>query len=325
VSELAVVVIGRNEVKKLARCLSSVARQGARIIFVDSGSEDGSAELALSMGVEVLVLDRSAPFTVARARNAGVAQAIRLDRAVEYVQFLDADSELIPTWLAQATDALTAAPDLAIVFGRVRERDPKRSVYTRLYQIDFDLHFGQSDVCGGMGMMRVRALQDTGGFKTDMRGFEDFELSFRVRRAGWRVARLNAEMALHQTGMLTLRHWWQRQIRTGYARGQEVALHGSLSERYSVREYLSIWLWALVLPAASVGLATTTRGVSLLLFIAYVALFVRIYWRHRPSLTAADTALYAATCVLGKFPQFAGLARFHLEQMLRRPRREPVT
>jgi glycosyltransferase involved in cell wall biosynthesis len=324
-SHIAVVVIGRNEAKKLGRCLSSVAGQGAQVIFVDSGSEDGSAALALSMGVEVVVLDRSTPFTVARARNAGLAQAIQLDRAVEYVQFVDADSELTPTWLARAADALTAHQDVAVVFGRVRERDPGLSVYARLYEIDFDLHFGQSNVCGGMGMMRVRALQDAGGFNTDMRGFEDFELSSRVRRAGWRVVRLNAEMALHETGMVTARHWWRRQIRTGYVRGQEVVLPATLAERSSARENLSIWFWALAVPSLSVALASITRGASLLLLIAYVVLFARIYRRHRSSLTAADSALYAATCVLGKFPQVLGLARFHLERLIRRTRREPVT
>jgi hypothetical protein len=174
----------------------------------------------------------------------------------------------------------------------------------------------QPDVCGGMAMMRVRALQQVDGFNCTMLGFEDFELSFRLRRAGWRVRRLDAEMAVHEAGMMRMAQWCQRQIRTGYARAQEVALHGRSPERYSVREYISIWFWGLLLPVLTVTPAWPTHGVSLLLLAAYPALFLRICRRMRRRGPAGiDAALYAASCVLGKFPQVVGLARFHAEHL----------
>ena len=52
--------------------LESAIGHVTRIIYVDSGSTDGSVGLARSMGVDVVVLDRSVKFTAARARNAGV-------------------------------------------------------------------------------------------------------------------------------------------------------------------------------------------------------------------------------------------------------------
>jgi len=70
------VVIGRNEGARLIACLTSLQGQVRRIIYVDSGSSDGSPDKARDLGAEVVDLDMSLPFTAARARNAGLAQII---------------------------------------------------------------------------------------------------------------------------------------------------------------------------------------------------------------------------------------------------------
>lgn len=65
------VVIGRNEGARLQACLNSLLGQVRRVIYVDSGSTDGSVPMAQAMGVQVVALDMTMPFTAARARNAG--------------------------------------------------------------------------------------------------------------------------------------------------------------------------------------------------------------------------------------------------------------
>ena len=70
---IGVVVIGRNEGQRLERCLRSLAQGADKVMYVDSGSTDGSLQLAANLGVEVLALDMSTPFTAARARNEGFA------------------------------------------------------------------------------------------------------------------------------------------------------------------------------------------------------------------------------------------------------------
>jgi GT2 family glycosyltransferase len=319
VNRLGAVVIGRNEAQKLRRSLSSVLEVAAPIVFVDSASEDGSVDLARTMAVDVLELDRSAPITVARARNAGLARLVHLAPEVDFVQFVDADSEMVSTWFAHAGRVLAENSRVAVVFGRVRERHPRRSLYARLYQTEFDAHFSQADVCGGMAMMRISALQHADGFNSTMLGFEDAELSFRLRRAGWHVSRLDAEMAVHEAGMARPAQWWQRQVRGGYARGQEAALHGRSLPRSALRESCSIWFWGLLLPLLACGAIGPTRGLSMLLLAGYPVLFLRIYRRmQRRGSAPIDAALYAASCVLGKFPQLVGQMRFHAEHL--RPR-----
>src|SRR5437868_14070964 len=61
VAKLGVVAIGRNEGERLRRCLESVDDRAEAVVYVDSGSTDGSIELAHSLGVQTLALDLSIP------------------------------------------------------------------------------------------------------------------------------------------------------------------------------------------------------------------------------------------------------------------------
>jgi glycosyltransferase involved in cell wall biosynthesis len=69
---IGIVAIGRNEGDRLKACLDSLKQSGCPLVYVDSGSSDGSVELARSFGAQVVELDMSIPFSATRARNAGV-------------------------------------------------------------------------------------------------------------------------------------------------------------------------------------------------------------------------------------------------------------
>ena len=112
------VVIGRNEGARLEACLTSLIPQVARVVYVDSGSEDGSVALATALGVEVVALDIVQPFTAARARNAGVAA---LGPGVDCIQFVDGDCVVARDWVATGLAALQEDADLALVCGRRRK------------------------------------------------------------------------------------------------------------------------------------------------------------------------------------------------------------
>ena len=60
---IGVVVIGRNEGEHLKRCLASIlAQHQGPVVYVDSGSSDGSVEYAQSVGVDVVDLDMTRPY-----------------------------------------------------------------------------------------------------------------------------------------------------------------------------------------------------------------------------------------------------------------------
>src|SRR4051812_48637870 len=121
---VGMVVIGRNEGARLVRCLEACAREGGPVVYVDSGSSDGSPEAARRLGATVVSLDMAIAFTAARARNAGFAALMRLHPGTSRVQFLDGDCELAAGWLVAADAFLDAHPEIAAVCGRRRERFP---------------------------------------------------------------------------------------------------------------------------------------------------------------------------------------------------------
>jgi len=105
------VVIGRNEGARLLACLQSLAGQVRRLVYVDSGSGDGSVAAARALGAEVVVLDMTLPFTAARARNAGLA--VLADDPPAFVQMVDGDCAVQAGWLAVAAQFLAAHPQAA--------------------------------------------------------------------------------------------------------------------------------------------------------------------------------------------------------------------
>src|SRR5436853_2625351 len=147
--QFGAVVIGRNEGERLKRCLTSLSlSKMSLLVYVDSGSTDGSAQWARERGVTVVDLDMRLPFTAARARNAGFRQLQLIAPGVRYVQFIDGDCELLPGWVEQATGFLDERTDIAAVAGRLRERHPERSIYNWLCDREWDGPPGDVRACG---------------------------------------------------------------------------------------------------------------------------------------------------------------------------------
>lgn len=316
-STLGVVAIGRNEGERLRRCLDSLTGRGHTLVYVDSGSSDGSVELARGLGVEVVELDLARPFTAARARNEGFDRLSEIDPEVRYVQFVDGDCEVVEGWLDEAMRVLDEHPDVAVVCGRRRERSPESTVYNRLADLEWDSPVGEAKACGGDAMMRVDAFRQVGGYDPTVIAGEDDETCVRLRKAGWRVLRIDADMTLHDMAMTRFRQWWRRSTRTGHAYAEGSAMHGAPPERHFVRQNRSTIFWGIVVPLLSLGLAWPTHGLSLLLLGGYFLLYrrTRHYYAVQRGWPMDEASLYARWIVLAKFPQTLGLIRYWLGRL----------
>lgn len=316
-NRIGLVAIGRNEGQRLHQCLLSVLGKVAHIVYVDSGSTDGSLELARSLGVDVVELDTSIPFTAARARNAGFAQLLAVDTQLEYVQFVDGDCEVAAGWLERAQQELANKPHVAVVCGQRRERYPDKSIYNQLCDLEWDTPIGEAKACGGDAMMRVRAFQQVDGFNPSLIAGEEPELCVRLRQQGWKIQRLDAEMTLHDAQMMHFSQWWKRMSRAGHAYAEGAWLHGRKPERHWVKESCSIWLWGLFLPLVALGTVWSTHGWSLFLFAGYPLIGGRVFVKAlHQNLSPKRAALYACSCVLGKFAQVQGALKFWQNQLL---------
>jgi GT2 family glycosyltransferase len=261
-----------------------VLRDITSVVYVDSGSVDSSVSLARDLGAEVVELESTRPFTAARARNAGIERLLSLGREVEFVQFIDGDCELQPGWVDRALEYLQSHSRAAVVCGRRRERYPELTAYNRLCDIEWDTPIGVADSCGGDALIRLEAFTAAGGFDGDMIAGEEPDMCFRMRRLGWDIVRLDAEMTLHDAAMTHFSQWWQRSVRSGYATAEAYRRRGQYEQRLR-RQVLSNVFWAIPL-----------------VWPLWPFLWIRVWRKKGP--------LYASHIVLGKLPHFQGQARF---------------
>jgi glycosyltransferase involved in cell wall biosynthesis len=314
-NEIGIVVIGRNEGERLRRCLESVTGRGWTLVYVDSGSDDGSVPMASALGVEVVALDMSVPFSAARARNAGVDRLREINPSARYVQFVDGDCELIDGWIEQARAELDARPDVAAICGRLHERFPDRSIYNRLADLEWDAPAGPTANCGGIAMMRLDAFHALGGFDPSVTAGEEPELCQRLRDEGWSIVRLSADMAWHDSAILSFRQWWRRTVRGGYggmdvasrfARGRDGLFVGQLR---SARRWTIGWTLAVIVSgtvgALLGGPVAGVLAVSALVLVLLAQVF-RLAWRCRRRIGLGQAMVHGALSMLAKWGSLAG-------------------
>ncbi len=312
---VGVVVIGRNEGERLQACLRSIP-PGSDVVYVDSGSTDDSVAFAESMGFDVVPLDTSQGFTAARARNAGLAHL--RERRLDFVQMVDGDCTLDAGWIDAALAAFTHEPDLAVIFGRRRERFPERSLYNRLCDEEWDVPVGEARACGGDALFRLTPLIAVHGYNGDIIAGEEPDLCLRLRQRGWRIRRIDAEMTRHDAAMTRFSQWWRRAKRSGHAFAELLHRHGAAAEPRWRAQVRSIMLWGGVLPglilllAASSFLHAGLGWAALLLLAAYPVQVARIGWRKWRAGTSPGFACASAFfLILGKLPQLSGVIRYH--------------
>lgn len=307
---ICAVAIGRNEGQRLVCCLDSLLAAGfQRIVYVDSGSTDNSVVQAEAYGVTVVRLDMSSPFTAARARNAGVA-ALQ-DKEADFIQFIDGDCILDPSWLPQAFRFLMENPQVAVACGRLREVAPEVSLYNRLIDHEWNTPVGQVKACGGIALFRATAFHETGGFNPALIAGEEPELCLRLRQSGWQIWRLDAEMALHDAAMHRFGQWWRRARRAGYSYALGAALHGRAPERHNVAQTRRALFWGLVLPVAAVLGAVLAHPLLLALLLAWPLQVIRL-WRRNGDLAQA------VFLTLGKLPEAMGVLEYGLKRITKR-------
>ena len=314
--DIAVIAIGRNEGERLHDCLDSVRSRAALVVYVDSGSTDGSVAAALARDAVVVNLDMSRPFTAARARNEGFQRVKQFAPQVNWVQFVDGDCKVAAGWLEEALAFLQAHPEMAAVTGRRSERFPERSVYNWLCDLDWNQPPGAVRAFGGDVLIRVAALEQVGGYREDLIAGEEPELCVRLRARGWKLWRLGSEMTEHDAAMTHFAQWWKRSTRTGFAFAEGAHLHGAPPERHWVRETRSGWFWGVGIPVL-VLLATAVVGPLALLGLAvYPAQVIRLSMPYYGSWSRS--IVHAFFIVLGKFPQALGQLKFVALQLLGR-------
>jgi glycosyltransferase involved in cell wall biosynthesis len=317
---ISVVVIGRNEGQRLARCLESIRLmrgfdgESIQIIYVDSASKDGSPELASTYGAEVIIVHAERP-TAALGRNAGwrVAKS-------EFVLFLDGDTVLHPDFVKAASEPMLQDASIVAVWGHRREIHPEVSIYNRILDLDWVYAPGIAEFCGGDVLMRRRALEQVDGYDNELIAGEEPEMCRRMRARGYRILHVDHPMTGHDLQMTRLSQYWKRATRAGHA-------FAEISRRFRnsddpawetdrKRNLLRGIFWAASLAIALIVSALRFTLLPLALWSALlIALSLRSAWKSRwKSHDVVTLLLYGVHSHLQQIPICIGQLRYALDQ-----------
>ena len=314
--QIGVVVIGRNEGERLKVCIRSLATLDVSIVYVDSGSSDGSAAFVNSLGFDVVDLDMSIPFSAARARNEGYRYLLDKYPQTQFIQFVDGDCEVCDGWIEKAKAHLIQRHDLAAVCGRRKERYPEKTIYNMLCDIEWNTPVGEAMATGGDFMCRKQAIVEVDGFSPQVIAGEEPEMCFRMRQKGWKIERLNLDMTLHDADMTRFFQWWKRNERSGHAYAQGFSMYGNSSERYYRNDVARIILWSLLIPAFTLVLVAMLGVWGLLLLLVYPVKVLQLTVSHLKMFPLAVAFAHSFFLILGKFPQCQGVLSFALKKVL---------
>ena len=216
--QVSVVVPVHNQYAVTRRCLAALAYAPTRVAFevivVDDGSSDGSAEAlaAEAPGVRVIRHDFSRGFNQACCSGVAAARA-------PYVVLLNNDTEPCARWLEELLYPFERWPDtglvgaqLVLTDGRLQEagcivwgdgspwnygrtRNPYEPAYSYSRQVDY--------VSGAALMISRDLWKQVGGFSPEFSPayFEDTDLAFKVREAGFTVRYAALARVIHHEGL----------------------------------------------------------------------------------------------------------------------------
>ena len=205
--------LDRTQLKPTAEGQLELSGTGYVIVYVDSGSTDGSVEYAQSQGADVVNLDLSIPFTAARARNSGFEIHLQRQPDLEYVQFIDGDC-ILAEGLAQNRNAIygTTSRSCRCLAASAANFTPAIQSTTGCAILNLNQPAGETAACGGDAMFRVEPYKSVYGFNAALLCGEEPDLWLAFAPKGLHVWRLADTMTFHDAAILHFSQYWKRAV-----------------------------------------------------------------------------------------------------------------
>lgn len=219
---VTVIVAAYNAEDYLQETLATIIAQDyspLEIIVVDDGSTDGTAEIVKSLGQRVHYRYQQNSGSCAAPRNHGLELA-----KGEFVTFFDADDRMLPGKISRQVAELEANPDAVLCVGNYRNFTgesrsadhfstcPALGPYLEQSQgVSFllatkecrDILIQENFTIASSPLFRTSVVVSEGGFNTDLKACEDFDLIYRTATHGSAVVlpEVFFERRLHDSNM----------------------------------------------------------------------------------------------------------------------------
>jgi cellulose synthase/poly-beta-1,6-N-acetylglucosamine synthase-like glycosyltransferase len=258
---VTVVVPAYNEREIIADTLKSLvaSTHPVRIVLVDDGSTDGTADIADALGYPGVTVLRQPNAGKPAALNNGIAHA-----GTDVVVMMDGDTVFEPDTVRRLVQPF-ADPEMGAVAGNAKVANRTGMValwqhieYVVGFSIDrraYDVMRCMATVPGAVGAFRREALRQVNGLSDDTLA-EDTDLTIAVLRAGWRMVYEEHARAWTEAPS-TMSQLWRQRYRWSYGTMQAMWKHRrALFERgaggkFGRRGLLNLALFQTVLPLLS--------------------------------------------------------------------------
>jgi glycosyltransferase involved in cell wall biosynthesis len=299
---VSVLIKTLNEADNIAATIESVLaaiRPGDDIIVADSGSSDGTVDIAARYPVTVVRI------AAGERPSCGLGPQLGFQYSKgDYLCLMDGDMRLDPGFLPQAEAFLADHPKVAGVGGHVVEMNLENLEFARRKSRGgHELASGSVDRLNGGGLYRRQAIAEAGYLSDrNLHGYEEFDLGVRLRAQGWLLHRLDIPFVQHfgyrmNAYALLLRRW-----RSKYLRGVGEVLRAGLGKSHwhaLLRDIRELRLWAGVyvglLALIAVLIFVPDKVLAVLFCLAAVAgVVLAMSLKHR----SFKLGLYAVTAWL---------------------------
>lgn len=258
---VSVVIAAYNEEKVIAKTVRSLLECGyprLQIIVVDDGSKDATfavATEAFQGDPRVLIIHKENGGK-ATALNRGIQEATG-----EILISLDADTLFAPDTIARLVRHF-ADPKVGAVSGNVRVGNT-HNIWTRWQALEYitsqnfdrrgyDLLNCITVVPGAVGALRRSAVQAVGGYTHDTLA-EDTDLTWKLRRAGWRIENESTAMAYTEAPE-TMKNLAKQRFRWAFGTLQCLWKHQDALWQHGAFGWIampSLWVFQMLFPAVS--------------------------------------------------------------------------
>lgn len=258
---VTVIIAAYNEEKVIDRTVSTILESDyphLEVIVVDDGSTDGTFAAASTTfaGESRVQCIRKENGGKASALNRGISHA-----AGEVIVALDADTLFAPDAISRLVRHFDD-PAVGAVSGNVRVGNP-RNVLTKWQALEYitsqnfdrrayDLLNCITVVPGAIGAWRLEAVQDAGGYTSDTLA-EDTDLTWKIRRTGWRIVNDSTAHAYTEAPE-SLRNLSRQRFRWAFGTLQNLVKHRDAIFHHGAFGWValpSLWLYQMLFPAIS--------------------------------------------------------------------------
>ena len=258
---VSVVIAAYNEEKVIVQTVQSLLECGyprLQVIVVDDGSKDATFAIASGTFMDdprVLVVHKENGGK-ATALNRGIEEATG-----EILISLDADTLFAPDTVTKLVRHF-ADPKVGAVSGNVRVGNT-HNIWTRWQALEYitsqnfdrrgyDLLNCITVVPGAVGALRREAVRQVGGYTHDTLA-EDTDLTWKLRRAGWRIENESSAMAYTEAPE-TMKNLAKQRFRWAFGTLQCLWKHQDALGQHGAFGWIalpSLWLFQILFPAVS--------------------------------------------------------------------------